>query len=504
MWKKIKIIAFYFQVQKDELESHIERATKSHLNLVCGELRDTQEKLKKKIKHSDRLEEKVDEIQHQHQNNVDILQQQYQRRVDILQEQLEEKVKTCQTKLDRKISMERNCIIIFLVCLVLGLMPLTVHLTKPDDSLHEKNLGMVKKDLEDRFQKKLEEKVSVIQSLHEKNVGMVKKDLEDRFHKKLEENVSVIQSLHEKNVGMVKKDLEDRFHKKLEEKVSVIQSLHEKNLGMVKKDLEDRFQKKLEEKVSVIQSLYEKNVGMVKKDLEDRFQKKLEEKVGVIQSLHEKTVGMVKKDLEDRFHKKLEEKVSVIQSLHEKNVGMVKKDLEDKVDSLNTDLSNKLLISEVDTEKSRSFVWKITSFENKLRQAKSNWNRYVESVPFYAYGSKLMLRLYPNGFSEGENTHLSIFIVVMKGEYDAILPWGLSKSVIFTLFDQQDKSNQLQNVVMKFRADPKDEVFKKPVEGEPRVGRGFRRFVSHDDLRTRRFVVNDTLFIKVQVDSPKP
>ncbi|XP_020603685.1 TNF receptor-associated factor 3-like [Orbicella faveolata] len=472
------------EVQRDELESHLECATKSHLDLACGELRDTQEKVKEQITHFDRLEErgrildeqleeKVDDIQDQLRNNVDFLQRQHQRRVGILQEQLEQ-----EQKIRRKIST------IFSICLVLGLVFFKFYLTK----------------LEDTVQKNLEEKVSVIQSLHEKNMVMIKKDLEDKFQKKLEEKVSAIQSLHEKNMGMVKKDLEDRFQKKLE-KVSVIQSMHEKNVGMVKKDLEDSFQKKLE-KVSVIQSLHEKNMVMIKKDLEDKFQKKLEEKVSAIQSLHEKNMGMVKKDLEDRFQKKLE-KVSVIQSMHEKNVGMVKKDLEDKFESLNTYLSNRLLILELHTEVSHDFIWKITSFENKLRQGKNKEKRLIDSFPFYAYGYKLMLRLYPDGDGAGENTHLSIFIAVMKGEYDAILPKGFTKRVKITLIDQQDNPNERQNVVMGFNADPPEKSFERTAEGEIRLGWGFPQFVSHNDLRTRRFLVDDTLFIKVQVYAPK-
>jgi len=388
-------------VQRDQLESHIKHATQDHLDLACGELWETQEKLKEKIIHFDRLgervnilneqlEDKLNDIQHQHQYKVDYLQQQHQRRVGILQEQLEQQVKTCETKLEQKISMERK---IFLVCLVLGLVFLTFYLT----------------------------------------------------------------------------ELEDRVQKKLEEKVSVFQSLHEKNLGMVNKELEDRFQKKLEEKVSVFQSLHEKNLGMVNKELEDRFQKKLEEKVRVLQSFHGKNVGMVRKELDDKF------------------------------DSLNTDLRNKLLILSVDTEKFRSFIWKITSFENKLRQGKNNEKRGIDSDPFYAYGYKLILRLFPNGYGNGENTHLSIFVHVRKGEYDGMLPQVFSKQVTFKLIDQQDDRNRRRlNVAGVFTAD-----FQKPVENETNFGWGLTKFVSHNKIWTRRFVVNDTLFIKVQVDSPR-
>jgi len=154
----------------------------------------------------------------------------------------------------------------------------------------------------------------------------------------------------------------------------------------------------------------------------------------------------------------------------------------------------------VNTEESCIFIWKIASFEDKLRQGKNNEKSYIESDPFYAFGYKLMLQLWPNGNGIGENTHLSIFIVVMKGEYDAILPWGFLMPVEFTLIDQQDNPNQRQNVVMGFTADPKNAAFKKPVEGETRSVWGFPQFVSHNYPRTRSFIADDTLFIKVQID----
>ena len=67
--------------------------------------------------------------------------------------------------------------------------------------------------------------------------------------------------------------------------------------------------------------------------------------------------------------------------------------------------------------------------------------------------------------------HLSIFIFVMKGEHDAILPWGFSKKVTFTLIDQQDNPYQRQDIVLGFTADPNNSVFKREhLEGEDRSG----------------------------------
>jgi len=96
-------------VQRAQLESHIERATKSHFDLACGELWDTQEKLKK-------LEGRVNslyDIQRLHQCKADSLRQQHH-----LQAQLKQEVNTCQTKLRQKITLERNMLLVLLLFLV--------------------------------------------------------------------------------------------------------------------------------------------------------------------------------------------------------------------------------------------------------------------------------------------------------------------------------------------------------------------------------------------------
>ena len=45
------------------------------------------------------------------------------------------------------------------------------------------------------------------------------------------------------------------------------------------------------------------------------------------------------------------------------------------------------------------------------------------------YGYKLCLRLYLNGDGTGKRTHLSLFIVIMRGEYDALLSWPFRNKV---------------------------------------------------------------------------
>ena len=90
----------------------------------------------------------------------------------------------------------------------------------------------------------------------------------------------------------------------------------------------------------------------------------------------------------------------------------------------------------------------------------------------------------------------------MKSDYDALLPWPFQKKIAFTLIDQQREEKDKMNIVESFLADPKGTSFQRP-EIRSNTGRGFHTFVSHTDLRTRRYVVDDTIFIQVKLDPPQ-
>ena len=157
-------------------------------------------------------------------------------------------------------------------------------------------------------------------------------------------------------------------------------------------------------------------------------------------------------------------------------------------------------VEELDT---RVFIWKINDFSEVLRQAKTEGKNKIESVPFYvakpeSYGYKLKVKLYPNGSGSDKNTHLSVFINVMKGEYDVILPWPLSKKVKFTLIDQQEDPAQWENVARELISQKFPHIFSRPTTEENK-GRGFPDFISHETLYLRRYLVDDSLFLQVEL-----
>ena len=151
-------------------------------------------------------------------------------------------------------------------------------------------------------------------------------------------------------------------------------------------------------------------------------------------------------------------------------------------------------------ERCESFTWRIDGFSEVLRKAKSGEETLIESSPFYKYGYKCKLRIYPNGLATGKNTHLSVYLVIMKGEYDATLTWPFDKKFTFALIDQQENEHDGENIVMSDTSDPKLSNFARPVK-EQNTGRGFTEFVSHKKLQKRRYIVDDTIFVQVHFTS---
>ncbi|CAH3128148.1 unnamed protein product [Pocillopora meandrina] len=153
-----------------------------------------------------------------------------------------------------------------------------------------------------------------------------------------------------------------------------------------------------------------------------------------------------------------------------------------------------------------TFIWKIDCCSEALKQAKIGEKSALYSDPFHtktgtdSYGYKMKVLIYPNGNGTGKNTYLSVFIIVMKGEYDAILPWPFKKKVKFELIDQQEDPAQQENVTKEIRWSH-SRAFSRPTE-EGNPGRGFGQFVSHTKLNTRQYIVDDTLFLRITISSP--
>ena len=145
-----------------------------------------------------------------------------------------------------------------------------------------------------------------------------------------------------------------------------------------------------------------------------------------------------------------------------------------------------------------SMIWKIPQFSQRMEDARSGKYTSIFSLPFYSsrYGYKMCLRLYILGDGIGKSTHMSLFFVVMKGEFDAILPWPFTHKVSFRLINQHHG----RDVVDVFQPDPMSSSFQRP-KTDMNVASGCPRFISLAELNQGGFMEDNTIFIKVKVDT---
>ena len=84
-----------------------------------------------------------------------------------------------------------------------------------------------------------------------------------------------------------------------------------------------------------------------------------------------------------------------------------------------------------------AFLWRIPEVLRRIEDAKLGRITSIYSPPFYTgrNGYKMCIRAYLNGDGSGEGTHLSIFLVLMKGEHDPLLQWPFEPKVSLILVD---------------------------------------------------------------------
>ena len=142
-------------------------------------------------------------------------------------------------------------------------------------------------------------------------------------------------------------------------------------------------------------------------------------------------------------------------------------------------------------------LWKIEDFHKKRQDAISGVQRALYSDYFYTseFGYKMCAKIYMNGDGFGKGTHLSLFFVVMKGEYDALQTWPLQKKITMILLDQGSGDH----MVDAFHSDPQSSSFKRPTSGM-NIASGSPLFIPIENLNNRQYIKDDLMFIKIIVE----
>jgi hypothetical protein len=112
---------------------------------------------------------------------------------------------------------------------------------------------------------------------------------------------------------------------------------------------------------------------------------------------------------------------------------------------------------------------------------------------------RVQLNMYGDGDAQG--THMSIFLIILRGEYDSTLSWPFVFPVTFCLLDQ---INQKHNIIDLFYPDTNSASFQRP-QSDMNIASGIPTFcpLASVEQEGNCYIQNDTMFIKITVDFDK-
>jgi hypothetical protein len=133
-----------------------------------------------------------------------------------------------------------------------------------------------------------------------------------------------------------------------------------------------------------------------------------------------------------------------------------------------------------------------------LEDAKFERRRSIYSPEFYSspVGYRMCSRLFLNGINHARGTHLSLYFILMRGEYDSLLKWPFHFKVKFSLLDQSSTKDNQHHFSEYFWSDTSSTCFQRP-QLEMNEAYGIEKFFPLD---LDRYIQNDTMFIKIEVD----
>ena len=140
---------------------------------------------------------------------------------------------------------------------------------------------------------------------------------------------------------------------------------------------------------------------------------------------------------------------------------------------------------------------------NRFEQYKQT-SKWWYSRPFYSHycGYKFGMFVFCNGVLDDKGSHISIFLYLVRGEYDDELEWPFRGNITVQLLNQRSDRGHHQKVI-RFTDESPPSVSSRVIDGEmAKEGNGPTQFISHGDLsynaeKDTEYVRDDSLRIRV-------
>ena len=150
-------------------------------------------------------------------------------------------------------------------------------------------------------------------------------------------------------------------------------------------------------------------------------------------------------------------------------------------------------------------TFKLTHF-SKWLESKEAWY----SIPFFAFNEGYQMQLYVStaGYGDGEGTHVSVYLYLMKGPHDDELEqsghWPLRGTFTIEVLNQLNDSDHHTHMVQ-FQHHLSEECTNRVLdEVIAQSGLGRQQFISHHTLYNNGYMESDSLIFRVSYNSIEP
>ncbi|CAF1151459.1 unnamed protein product [Rotaria sordida] len=167
-------------------------------------------------------------------------------------------------------------------------------------------------------------------------------------------------------------------------------------------------------------------------------------------------------------------------------------EINENISSLNSDVSVMSL--------NGICIWEIPDITDMRNNSASDEQKSIYSSSFYSFsnGYRICLRLFLNGDAKAKGTHMSLFFILMRGNYDDVLRWPFEFKITFTLLNHLSPNNNQSKF---FWPDTKSIAFQCP-RSNMNIAYGFSKFFPLDlfEQNENHYVKDDRMSIKIEVD----
>lgn len=142
-------------------------------------------------------------------------------------------------------------------------------------------------------------------------------------------------------------------------------------------------------------------------------------------------------------------------------------------------------------------IWIIDKLELRMAHAKLGEVTMLHSAPCYTkqHEYKYCARLHLNGDGIGEKTHISLYFILMKSQFDEILPWPMQKSITIQLLNFK---NEADSVIQRYVSNSKSSNFQRPTENM-NVALCYPTLIPIEQFLNGGFIQDNCVFIRVTV-----